>query len=81
MGRCVPEQGPREEELLTLTPESGVIPRIIRQLFEGLQSVDKNAEVTIKVMYVEIYLETIRDLLEPTSLNLEVRRMLLLCVQ
>ena len=72
-GKTFTMLGPREDELLTLTPDSGIIPRVIRGLFDGIEGLDKNIEVTIKVMYVEIYLENIRDLLEPSSLNLEVR--------
>lgn len=45
-------------------------------LFESLGQAcqdNPNIEVTVKVSYVEIYMETIRDLLEPSSINLELR--------
>ncbi len=59
--------------MVVLSRMSGMIPRIVNSLFEQIGEVDKNIEVTIKVMFVEIYLENIRDLLEPTSINLDVR--------
>lgn len=54
---------------------AGFIPRSATALFEGLAEVcrsNPSIEVTVKVTYVEVYMETIRDLLEPTSINLEV---------
>ena len=55
---------------------AGFIPRMVKALFTGLGDACKanpNLEVTVKVSYVEVYMETIRDLLEPTSINLQVR--------
>ncbi len=54
---------------------AGFIPRAISHMFSKLAEVcarNPNMEVTVKVSYVEIYMETIRDLLEPESINLEV---------
>lgn len=46
---------------------------MVHGLFEGVDKADPNLEFSIKVSYVEIYMETIRDLLEPSSINLQVR--------
>lgn len=51
----------------------GLIPRVINGLFEGVDRADPSLEFSIKVSYVEIYMETIRDLLEPSSINLQLR--------
>jgi kinesin family member 5 len=54
----------------------GLIPRVVFGLFDALGQAcqdNSNIEVTVKVSYVEIYMETIRDLLKPTSINLELR--------
>jgi kinesin family protein 5 len=64
-------QGPETE--VSDTSECGLIPRIIHGIFEGVDKADPNLEFSIKVSYVEIYMETIRDLLEPSSINLQVR--------
>ena len=45
----------------------GIIARAVHQLFEGIASADPNVEFVIKVSYVEIYMERIRDLLDPTA--------------
>lgn len=56
--------------------DAGVIPRICRDMFErinGLQS-DPNLTCTVEVSYLEIYNERVRDLLNPaTKGNLRVR--------
>ncbi len=53
----------------------GVIPRSVSSLFDGVANADDNLEFTIKVSYVEIYMEKIRDLLDDTHVknNLTVR--------
>lgn len=57
--------------------EEGVIPRICRNMFERIETVqtqDKNMAVTVEVSYLEIYNERVRDLLNPsTKGNLKVR--------
>jgi kinesin family protein 1 len=56
--------------------DAGVIPRICREMFErinGVQS-DPNLTCTVEVSYLEIYNERVRDLLNPaTKGNLRVR--------
>uniref|UniRef100_A0A3Q4HBV6 Kinesin family member 5C n=1 Tax=Neolamprologus brichardi TaxID=32507 RepID=A0A3Q4HBV6_NEOBR len=42
----------------------GIIPRIARDIFDHIYSMDENLEFHIKVSYFEIYLDKIRDLLD-----------------
>ena len=52
----------------------GIIPRIIQEIFEQVQdTVSSDIEVLIRVSYVEIYMEKIRDLLNPRKKDLKVR--------
>lgn len=41
----------------------GIIPRIIEQIFESIQMAPVNMEFTVKVAYMEIYMEKVKDLL------------------
>jgi len=45
--------------------QSGLIPRMVYQLFSKIAIADRQLEFTIKVGYCEIYLERVKDLLEP----------------
>ena len=53
----------------------GIIPRTVGALFEGVAQADASIEFTVKVSYIEIYMERIRDLLDQfrTKTNLSVR--------
>jgi kinesin family protein 5 len=53
----------------------GIIPRTVEALFEGVSNAAANMEFTIRVSYVEIYCEKIRDLLDQERLktNLMIR--------
>jgi kinesin family member 1 len=56
--------------------EPGVIPRICRDMFDRISSLQKdpNLTCTVEVSYLEIYNERVRDLLNPsTKGNLRVR--------
>lgn len=56
--------------------DAGVIPRICREMFERINGVqtDRNLTCTVEVSYLEIYNERVRDLLNPaTKGNLRVR--------
>ncbi|KAM0714845.1 hypothetical protein Q7P37_009309 [Cladosporium fusiforme] len=56
--------------------EEGVIPRICRDMFDRIDSIqnDKLMQCTVEVSYLEIYNERVRDLLNPsTKGNLKVR--------
>lgn len=41
----------------------GIIPRITEQIFQSIVESDPHLEYLVKVSYMEIYLEKIRDLL------------------
>lgn len=41
----------------------GLIPRIVEQIFQAIVMSDSNVEYTVKVSYMEIYMEKIKDLL------------------
>jgi kinesin family member 5 len=50
----------------------GVIPRIVQQIFHSILSSASMIEYTVRVSYMEIYMERIRDLLVPQNDNLPV---------
>ncbi|KAK1836491.1 kinesin heavy chain [Podospora conica] len=50
----------------------GVTPRIIEQIFTSILASPANIEYTVRVSYMEIYMERIRDLLAPQNDNLPV---------
>ncbi|CAM9240921.1 unnamed protein product, partial [Sphacelaria rigidula] len=54
---------------------AGVIPRTVREIFECVTEASDSVEFVIKVSYIEIYMEKIRDLLDSyqTKVNLPVR--------
>lgn len=51
---------------------SGMIPRVIRDLFREIEESDPNVEYTVRCSCIEIYLERILDLLDPSARNLSV---------
>jgi len=50
----------------------GIIPRIVSYIFEQIDEASEAIEFTIKVSMIEIYMERIRDLLDPKKINLQV---------
>ena len=50
----------------------GIIPRIVEQMFDSIMTSPGNIEYTVRVSYMEIYMERIRDLLVPQNDNLPV---------
>ena len=50
----------------------GIIPRIVEQIFASIMAGAGNIEYTVRVSYMEIYMERIRDLLAPQNDNLPV---------
>nr|XP_019002357.1 kinesin [Kwoniella mangroviensis CBS 8507]OCF65818.1 kinesin [Kwoniella mangroviensis CBS 8507] len=50
----------------------GLIPRIVEQIFASILSADSVIEYTVKVSYMEIYMERIKDLLAPQNDNLSI---------
>ena len=55
------------------TTYKGIIPRMMDALFEGLVNASEASEFTLKVSFLEIYLERIHDLLDPSKNNLQVK--------
>ena len=51
----------------------GIIPRMMDALFIGLVNASSSTEFTIKVSFLEIYMERIQDLLDETKANLQVK--------
>lgn len=52
--------------------QRGIIPRIVEQMFDSILQSPGNIEYTVRVSYMEIYMERIRDLLVPQNDNLPV---------
>ena len=52
--------------------QKGIIPRIVEQMFASILRSPGNIEYTVRVSYMEIYMEKIRDLLVPQNDNLPV---------
>jgi len=52
--------------------EMGIIPRMVRYIFSKISKSSEDIEFTVKVAMIEIYLEKIRDLLDPKKFNLEI---------
>jgi len=50
----------------------GVIPRMVRTVFNRIESASENIEFTVKLSMVEIYMEKIRDLINPSKDNLKI---------
>ncbi|KAK3056549.1 hypothetical protein LTR09_002342 [Extremus antarcticus] len=52
--------------------QKGIIPRIVEQIFDRIVRSDVSIEFMVKVSYMEIYMERIRDLLVPANDNLPI---------
>eukprot|EP00696_Hemimastix_kukwesjijk_P008621 gnl/Hemi2/20904_TR6928_c0_g1_i1.p1 gnl/Hemi2/20904_TR6928_c0_g1~~gnl/Hemi2/20904_TR6928_c0_g1_i1.p1 ORF type:complete len:959 (-),score=429.06 gnl/Hemi2/20904_TR6928_c0_g1_i1:260-3136(-) len=50
----------------------GIVPRIVRTIFDGVMDAPEHLEFTIKVSMIEIYMERIRDLLDVSRENLQI---------
>ena len=48
----------------------GLIPRMFDRIFDKIVEADEELEFTVKVSYMEIYMERIADLLNPKKNNL-----------
>ncbi|EFJ28222.1 hypothetical protein SELMODRAFT_94492 [Selaginella moellendorffii] len=53
--------------------QEGILPRVARWIFQYIETADPVYEFIIKLSMVEIYLERIRDLLDSTKDNLQVK--------
>lgn len=52
----------------------GIIPRITEQIFASIIAAPENIEWTVSAQYMEIYMEKIRDLLQPHLDNLPIHQ-------
>ncbi|KAG1474622.1 hypothetical protein G6F56_000250 [Rhizopus delemar] len=50
----------------------GIIPRIVEQIFTSINDSPSNIEFTVKVSYMEIYMERVKDLFNPSNDNLAI---------
>jgi kinesin family protein 5 len=54
--------------------EPGVTPRVVDAIFRSIEEAPDTMEFTIRVSYLEIYMERVRDLLNADSTNLTIRQ-------
>lgn len=52
--------------------ERGVIPRMVKGFFDTIADQPEDIEFSIKVSFLEIYNEKIKDLLDPKKNNLKI---------
>lgn len=50
----------------------GITPRIVETVFDSIYASTQNIEYLVKVSYIEIYMEKIKDLLNPSQDNLPI---------
>ena len=55
------------------SPNRGIVPRLVEHLFAAIEEADEIYEFVVKVSYVEIYLEKLRDLLKPSNTKMKIR--------
>jgi kinesin family protein 5 len=53
---------------------AGITPRVVEGIFAGISGAADTWEFMVRVSYVEIYLERVRDLLNPSASNLTIRQ-------
>lgn len=51
----------------------GIIPRTIKDTFEFIRNTTENIEFTVKISMVEIYMERIKDIIDPSRKDLNIR--------
>lgn len=51
----------------------GIIPRMIETIFSFVEDASETMEFLVKVSYIEIYMEKIRDLMAPEKADLKIR--------
>ncbi len=61
-------QGPDIEDL----EMQGIIPRMVRTVFNRIETASENVEFTVKISMIEIYKERIKDLLDTNKDNLKI---------
>lgn len=68
-GKTFTMNGPDIEDL----EMQGIVPRMVRTVFNRIENSSENIEFTVKVSMMEIYMEKIRDLLDPTKSNMQIK--------
>ena len=67
-GKTHTMQGPNIVDL----EMQGIVPRMVRTVFNRIETANENMEFTVKVSMIEIYMERIKDLLDPSKDNLRI---------
>ena len=67
-GKTHTMQGPSIDDIET----QGIIPRMVRTVFNRIETASEAIEFTVKVSMIEIYMERIKDLIDPTKDNLRI---------
>ena len=52
--------------------QQGIIPRMVSTVFDKIENASEDIEFTVKVSMIEIYMEKIKDLLDPSKVNLKI---------
>jgi len=55
------------------TANRGIQPRLVEDLFKAIDASPENVRFSVEVCYVEIYLNELRDLLDPRKRNLQIK--------
>ena len=53
--------------------QRGMIPRMVSHIFSQIEQAPEEIEFVVKVSYVEIYMERVRDLMNPSAHDLKIR--------
>ena len=53
--------------------QRGMIPRMVSLVFSQILQAPNDIEFTVKISMIEIYMEKIRDLIEPAKTDLKIR--------
>lgn len=72
-GTAGDDRGPVRAQGGRANVNAGIIPRAVNQIFDMIHSADEALEFEIRAMFVEVYMERVRDLLDHGNLNLQVR--------
>ena len=67
-GKTHTMQGPNIEDI----EMQGIIPRMVRTVFNRIETASESIEFTVKVSMIEIYMERIKDLIDPSKENLRI---------
>lgn len=69
-GKTFTMQGPDIENIEL----QGIVPRMVRTIFNKIENSNESIEFEVKVSMVEIYMEKLRDLLDTTKVNLQIKQ-------